>query len=271
LINFEPNAEIVQRIVLTDYLIILKIKPRGWTIPDFDAGQFTQLGLSEAFVSSHAAPEESLLVDADKLIKRSYSIASAPQVRDYVEFYINLVPGGHFTPALFTLAVGDTLWMNPQFEGRLTLTDMQPDKRLILISTGTGIGPLMSMLRAGLLNNRPAPVDFIHGVRFPADLAYADELTAAALADPNFRYHPVVSRPEQSVIPWTGATGHVQNIWRREIDPLIVAGSLTPENTQLFLCGNPAMIQDMLTLLETHSFTRHLPRRPGQVHIERYW
>jgi ferredoxin--NADP+ reductase len=266
-----PNAVIAQRITLTEHLIILKIKPRGWAIPAFAAGQFTQLGLSEAFIQSHVAPGESTLADADKLIKRSYSVASAPETGEYLEFYINLVPGGTFTPALFSLTVGDTLWMNPVFDGRLVMTHVPRHQRLFMIATGTGIGPFLSMLRSTELDLAARQVDLIHGVRYPADLAYADELRTLAADQPNFRYYPVVSRAGESALPWTGDRGHVQNVWQRHFQPLVETGALTPENTHIFLCGNPAMVMEMLGDLQASGFPRHLPRQPGAVHIERYW
>jgi ferredoxin--NADP+ reductase len=44
------------------------------------------------------------------------------------------------------------------------------------------------------------------------------------------------------------------------------------EHGHVMLCGNPAMIKEMRTMLkEQREMQLHTPRRHGQVHIERYW
>jgi hypothetical protein len=41
--------------------------------------------------------------------------------------------------------------------------------------------------------------------------------------------------------------------------------------THLFLCGHPAMVEAMKTMLEAEDYTIHSPRHPGQIHLEKYW
>ena len=46
---------------------------------------------------------------------------------------------------------------------------------------------------------------------------------------------------------------------------------LTPENAQVMLCGNPAMVEDAQAVLATRGMRRHRRREPGHVTIETYW
>jgi ferredoxin--NADP+ reductase len=43
-----------------------------------------------------------------------------------------------------------------------------------------------------------------------------------------------------------------------------------PETTHVFLCGIPAMIDEMIAILGKDGFREHSPRDPGQIHVERY-
>ena len=44
-----------------------------------------------------------------------------------------------------------------------------------------------------------------------------------------------------------------------------------PERTHVLLCGNPAMIETMMGILEAEGFTEHTNKQPGQIHVEKYW
>ncbi len=86
----------------------------------------------------------------------------------------------------------------------------------------------------------------------------------------NFTYVPIVSRPAQPV-PWTGATGHVQDIWQAGVLERIIGSRPVPETTRVFLCGSPRMIEDMLAILAREGFTECKHGELGQIHVEKYW
>ena len=66
-------------------------------------------------------------------------------------------------------------------------------------------------------------------------------------------------------------TGHVQTLWAEGALERAWGFRTTPDNTHVFLCGNPEMIDDMIALLEREEFRVHEPHTPGQIHFERYW
>src|SRR5262249_52341857 len=84
---------------------------------------------------------------------------------------------------------------------------------VILIATGTGLAPYISMLTSsrGLQGQRR--IALIHGVRQSRDLAYRSAFTALQDHRSDFTYLPVVSRLQLEASPWRGAVGHVQDLW----------------------------------------------------------
>jgi ferredoxin/flavodoxin---NADP+ reductase len=265
------NAVLVKRILLAPDLIIMRIALEGRSIQDFKPGQYCAIGVLASSPRCEGAKPEKENLKPDKLISRAYSIASPPSQKKYLEIYVTVVPEGGLTPRLFHLKEGDKLWVAPKITGTFVMDSVPPEAHLVLISTGTGLAPYMSMLgHAGVIRpNRRIAV--LHGVRHSWELGYREELEVLVKEHSNITYFPMVSRPKFEKIPWTGLTGHVQKIWE---DALIEkAWGFKPKSsdTHFFLCGNPAMIDDMVKILTKDGFTEHSSRTPGAVHLERYW
>jgi len=266
------NAVLVQRIEVAPGLVILRVAPDGWELPDFEAGQFAVLGLpGRAPRCEVSTGEEGEEIDPDKIIKRAYSIASSSVAREYLEFYVTLVPSGQLTPRLFALTPGDRLWLSPKISGLFTLDDVPADKNIVLIATGTGLAPYVSMLRTHLVRGDQRRYAVLHGARHSWDLGYRSELETVDRLCPNFTYLAVVSRPNEEPVPWRGLTGHLQDTWRANVLVDRWGAKLTSQDTHIFLCGNPAMIEDLVVILEAEGFKEHRRRDPGQIHVERYW
>lgn len=264
------NAKVVQRIEVSPGLIILGVAPDGWSLPSFEPGQFAVLGLPGRAVRCNLATVEEADVDPDKLIKRAYSIASSSQEKKYLEFYVSLVPSGPLTPRLFALQPGDPLWLGPKITGLFTLDDVPADQQIVMIATGTGLAPYMSMLRThSECGDRRIAV--LHGARHSWELGYRSELSLLAHRRPTVTYTPIISRQEDEHFPWAGETGHIQDLWNRHPLEKVWGKQPTPRDTHIFLCGNPEMIEDMLTMLSSEGFTEHTKKNPGQIHLERFW
>jgi ferredoxin--NADP+ reductase len=152
-----------------------------------------------------------------------------------------------------------------------TLRDVPGERDVVLVATGTGLAPYMSMLRTELECGGPRRFAVLAGARHSWDLAYQAELVTMARLCPNFTYLPQISRPREELVPWGGAVGHVQELWTAGALARAWGGHPSPERTHVFLCGNPAMIEDMTRVLEAEGFRLHAPRAPGQIHVERYW
>ena len=268
----EFNAVVTQRLEITPDLIILRVTPDGWELPAFEAGQFAVIGLPpDAPRTEFSDPVEDFVEPRNRLIRRAYSIASSSVATEYLEFYITLVRSGALTPRLFALEMGDRLWLGPKITGMFTLQDVPKNKNVVMVATGTGLAPYMSMLRTYLRENKTRRFVVLHGARHSWDLGYRSELeTMQDLCD-NFIYIPQISRPANEHIAWSGHTGYVQNLWMDGPLDEVWGGHPTPEDTHVFVCGNPHMCEDVTQILISEGFKEHKRRDPGQVHVERYW
>ena len=87
----------------------------------------------------------------------------------------------------------------------------------------------------------------------------------------NFTYVPIISRPNEEVAAWGGETGYIQDLWKRMPVEKIWGFRPSPKDSDIFVCGNPGMIEDMVEILEGQGFREHRKNAPGQIHVERYW
>jgi ferredoxin/flavodoxin---NADP+ reductase len=249
------NATLVERVDITADLVQFKVKPDGG-VPSFLPGQYVALGLLEE------ENEGSEGTAKPKLVKRAYSIGSSPEQSDFLEFYIAIVKEGNLTSRLARLKEGDRLFCAPKITGTFVLTDLPKDCNLVLIATGTGLAPYISMLRTKSTWSEGRSITVIHGVRYLSDLAYRSELESLKSSKNNFTYLPYVSREE----PTDGEfKGYVQDSFLK--------GILKPNlaKDHIFLCGNPAMITDIVSILESEGFREHTKRQAGNLHFEKYW
>jgi ferredoxin--NADP+ reductase len=221
----------------------------------------------------HAQPP----VAHKRLVRRAYSIASSPLVRDYVELLVVLVVAGELTPRLWDIPVGGRVWMDPKISGRFTLRQ-RADCDAVMVGTGTGVAPFVSMLRTFHIA-RASPADrarywrrcvLIHGVRNLSDLAYRAEIEVICREDPTVIYIPTVTR-ETPGSAWAGLRGRVQAVLEDATYQRLVGTALDPAAAQVYLCGNPAMIKEVEAMLSGRGFALDARGKAGNLHFERYW
>jgi ferredoxin/flavodoxin---NADP+ reductase len=264
------NAVVVGREELNRALIVLRVKPDS-DVFDFKAGQFGVLGLTyhEQRID-YSDQEEKTPNDPEKVIRRAYSIASANIQKHYLEFYITLVHSGELTPRLFALEIGDRLFLGKKASGLFTLDKVPEEKDVILIATGTGLAPYMSFLRSHLIMGQKRNYVVLHGSRYSWDLGYRAELETLATVCPNFTYIPSITRPEKDPY-FGGLTGRLQNFLENGSIEEKSGLKLDPEKVEVFLCGNPAMIEVVTEILEVKGFKEDKRKEPGTIHTEKYW
>jgi ferredoxin--NADP+ reductase len=141
----------------------------------------------------------------------------------------------------------------------------------VLVATGTGLAPYMSMLRTMLPRDSDRRIAVLLGARHSWDLGYQSELMTIARQNPFFTYLPIISRPAEEPVQWGGPAGYVQDLWRGGHLGSAWGFRPSPANTRVFLCGNPAMIEDMLEIVSEDGFREHSRKDPGHVFVERYW
>jgi ferredoxin-NADP reductase len=209
---------------------------------DFIAGQFVNLHFT---------------VD-DEALQRSYSIATPAHAGNQkIELAISFVEGGKASDFLFNLQPGETIAASGPF-GRLILRDEQP-KRYVLIATGTGVTPYRAMIPIleHRITNENLHVALVLGARTPQELLYQEEFAAiAAKHSSHFTFYGCCSRDHFEGVPYA-RQGRIQ-----EILPEL---KLNPQNDIVFLCGNPFMIDDMLTRLLELGIDKQQIRREKYV------
>ena len=237
------------------------IANRAWTqrlhslqaeadIAPFAAGQFIRLGL---------------IVDGAE-VGRPYSLVNPPQSRP-LEFCFSVVPDGPLSGRLAAMSPGDTLLVAPRANGFLVLSEVPECRHLWLVSTGTGIGPFLSILRTEDPWRRFERIVLVHAVRLAAELVYRDVIDAvAAERGPGFAYVPFVSRETTDFalagrIPQAIADGSLE----------ARAGADFDTDSHIMLCGNPQMVADAEATLLTRGLRKHRRREPGHVSVENYW
>jgi ferredoxin--NADP+ reductase len=263
------NAALVGREEINAQLQIMRVQPAA-PLFDFKPGQFAVLGLLGREARVPEADDEEPPAEPDKLIRRAYSIASSSVERQYVEFFVTLITSGQLTPRLFALPYGGRLFLGPKATGMFTLDRVAPGKALILVATGTGLAPYMSMLRTMLVHETQRPFVILHGARYSWDLGYRGELESLARIRPNFTYIPSITRPHEDP-HFRGHSGRVQTLLEKGIVDLLSGVPLDPERADVFLCGNPDMIQVVKEMLLARGFKPDQGKVAGTIHVEEYW
>jgi ferredoxin--NADP+ reductase len=263
------NATVIGREEINPQLVILRVRP-DTALFEFKPGQFGVLGLQGAAPRVAEAAPEDVLSEPDKMIRRAYSIASSSVERRYVEFYLTLITSGQLTPRLFALKHGDRVFLGPKASGVFTLDRVAPDKAVILIATGTGLAPYISMLRTMLMHETQRKFVVLHGARYGWDLGYRGELESLARLRPNFTYIPSITRPDQDP-HFHGRTGRIQALVEQGVLEAESGVALNPAQAEVFLCGNPDMVNLVKGLLEAKGFNAKKGEAPVTIHIEEYW
>ncbi len=198
-----------------------------------------------------------------KPLERPYSIVSAPHESE-LEFFVDLVPHGELTPLLYGLQPGDSLSVRKAAKGLFTLDTRSGHRNHFLISTVTGVAPFVSFVRSLRHESaRLAPgmrLFLLQGASHRHEFGYEEELRRAAAELPWFTYVPSISRPWDEP-GWTGETGRADDLIRKYADQW----QLKPDDTTVYLCGNPQMVENGKGILRRAGYS------PQSIKEEVYW
>jgi ferredoxin-NADP reductase len=163
--------------------------------------------------------------------QRSYSVASSPLDVGTIELTIDRLEDGEVSPYFHDVVVeGDRVELRGPFASYFVWRGETP---VLLIGGGSGVVPLMAMLRHRRRIARELPMRLIYSVRTAEDVIYADELGPDALVT-------FTRRPPEG---WSGHTGH--------IDSAMLAEASTGNGT-VFACGGNGFVETASRLaLET--------------------
>lgn len=172
-------------------------------------------------------------------VYRAYSIASAPNDNKSLELFIGLVPNGVCTTYIHQhLKEDDKLTIVGPY-GDFFYQD--GEKEMVCVAIGTGMAPIMSILKHMRDNSIDRKVTFYFGARTRKDLYMLEELKALEEELTNFKLITCLSRPTEEC-QWDGEKGRVTNL----IEKYLHNG---PE-CEAYLCGSPLMIDSVTPLLK---------------------
>jgi len=256
-------------------------------------GQYATLGLGNWEPRVDDAIDPGLDDKWLKMIRRSYSISSPMfdehgYLADYaagdeLEFYIVLVAPTDdnvpaLTPRLALKRPGDRIFLGSKVAGRYTLAPVvDPERTCVFFSTGTGEAPHNAMVTELLRKGHRGPIVSAVTVRQWVDLGYRSEHEDLMAHYPNYHYLPLPTR--EADFPKQYLQDVITNDSLSQFDI-----ALDPETTDVFLCGNPAMIglpegdpeewpetTGVVELLSKRGFKLDRRGDPGNIHFEEYW
>jgi ferredoxin-NADP reductase len=181
--------------------------------------------------------------------QRSYSIASAPEL-DALELTVELVDDGEVSPYLVEeLRPGDQFEVRGPIGGHFAWTTADGGP-LLLVAGGSGLVPLMSMLRHRAARGSDVPAHVLVSARGADDVLYSAELDALGVARRTYTRTPPPG--------WTG--------WAGRVDAAMLAAVGPPPDARplVFVCGPTPFVEHVAELVVAAG---HDPRR---VHTERF-
>lgn len=220
-------------------------------IVPFTAGQFTRLAME---------------IDGE-MVARPYSFVNGPASK-VNEFYFIIVPDGPLSNRMVKLESGDTLSIAPKGAGFFILKEVPTADTLWMLSTGTALGPFLSILTTDKAWDSYKNIVLVHAVRTAVELTYGEEIKTLLAAHPEqLQFIPFVSREETDFAMSGRVPVAIKNGQLEERAGL----TLTADNSQVMICGNPAMVRDTFAELETRGLKKNKRRDPGHITTEQYW
>jgi len=184
--------------------------------------------------------------------QRSYSIASPPEADD-VEITVDRIEDGEVSPYLVDeLRPGDVFEVRGPIGGHFTWSVKEAGP-LLLVAGGSGLAPLMAMLRHRAVRGSTAQAHLLVSARAADEVLYREELAAIG---PREGLRVVHTYTRQEPPGWTGFTGRVDLVMLADVSP--------GPDARCFVCGPTPFVEHVTGLLVTGGHD------PAAVHAERF-
>ncbi len=210
----------------------------------YQPGQFIMLTL-----------EEPKLADL-KAKQRAYSIASSPTEKGHLEVVIKETPNGFFSKYMVRdCAPGEKVKFTGPW-GHFVYSETMAG-HLVLIGAGSGIAPLLAMMRYLTDKKAPNKVTLFFSNKTHEDVIYKKELAALPQQNPNLRVVNTLTREDRPE-GWEGELGRVSAEMVRKYIPDVNAALY-------YLCGPPLMVDGVVKMLK-----EELKIEPAKIKTEKY-
>jgi ferredoxin-NADP reductase len=176
--------------------------------------------------------------------QRSYSVASPPDDAGEIELTIDRLPDGEVSPYLCDeIQIGDELEVRGPIGGYFV---WRGDRPAVLVGAGSGVVPLMAMLRHRRRAGLATPLRLVCSFRSPETALYRDELGAETVVTYTRRWEP----------GWAGARGR--------ITAELLADVAEPDGGTAYICGSDGFVEGASSLLLAAGY------EPGAIRTERF-
>jgi ferredoxin-NADP reductase len=189
-------------------------------------------------------------------VERSYSIASEPERQGEIDITVERIPGGEVSSFLHeVVVVGDRLEVRGPIGGYF-VWEAALGGPLLLIGGGSGVVPLMAMVRHRARAGMTVPTRLLFSSRAPAEIIYRAELDRLAAAGDGFEVIHTLTREQPP--GWTG--------YARRIDEAMLTEVVEPLGTgaRTYICGPTALVETAANALV------RLGLPPDRVRTERF-
>lgn len=205
---------------------------------DYKPGQFVTLELK---------------INGEEIL-RSYSISSSPTRPHSIEITVKRVPPPTATPqapaGLVSTWLHDNLKVGSQVKlssplGKFTCCP-KPAQKLLMISAGSGITPMISMSRWLADTVSETDIVFFHSTRTASDIIFRQELELMAARLPNFRFAIALTQFQLGQ-PWFGFTGRLTEVMLQTIASDFL-------DRTVYVCGSSSFMESVKTMLKQLNF-----------------
>jgi len=187
----------------------------------------------------------------DRDVVRSYTPISSDETPGYFDLLIKSYPTGNISKHMASLMVGQTMKVRGPKGAMVYKPNMV--KRFGMIAGGTGITPMLQIIRAIIRNRELADnteIDLIFANVNPEDILLKEDLDSLAEQDPKFRVNYVLNNPPEK---WTGGVGFVTaDMIKEKLPP-------PSPDMKLLICGPPPMVSAMKKAVQTLGYEKPRP------------
>ncbi len=174
-----------------------------------------------------------------KQVKRAYTPSSLPGTTGYFDLTVKRYEAGSVSKYLHDRQIGETVLMSGPNTGGHWVDGMA--KRVGFVAGGTGITPMISIIRWILTKKIDAELFLVFANKTESDIIFREEWDRSIRDYPNFHCHHVLEQPPPG---WTGGIGRITPETLRQHLPGADA------DTCVFLCGPPLMVDALETTLK---------------------
>jgi ferredoxin-NADP reductase len=231
-------AELAERVQQTPRVVSLRFNVPNW--PGHLPGQHVDVRLT---------------AEDGYQTERSYSIGSPPET-PRLELTVERLDDGEVSPYLVDdLQIGDRLELRGPIGGYFVWRATR-ERPLLLVAGGSGVVPLMAMLRHRAAVSDKAPARLLFSSRSLEDVVYRDELERLASAQDGLEVHHTLTRSQPA--GWTG--------YARRIDAAMLAEVAWPTERmpEAFVCGPTPFVESVANLMVAMNYN------PEWVKTERF-